>query len=118
MSVGAGSILLNARHWIMRAMDHRYTAAIQPPTFTGPTPLTSTIPIRLQITALPTNAVGIFRYCMRTFSAAMSAARSGFGPDTAAEPWDDMRRSYTQRRCTNEAAPVGVCNLVVLICSG
>src|SRR5689334_7785810 len=67
----------------MRASDHRYTAAIQPLTFQNPTPLTSATPIRLQITVLPTKAVGILRYCMRTFSAAISAARSGCN-------WHDM----------------------------
>src|ERR1700755_2066270 len=54
--------------------------------------------MRLQMSALPTNAVGILRYCMRTFSAAISVARSGCGPDTLCRPWEDMRRSYTQPR--------------------
>src|SRR5581483_5355514 len=94
MSVGDGLVLLNARHCRSRRTDHRYTAAIQPVTLAAPTPLTSANPIRLQITALPTNAVGIFWYWTRTFSASISEARSGFGPDTAAEPSGDIRRCY------------------------
>src|ERR1700752_4307173 len=110
MSVGEGLILLNARHWIIRARDQRYTTLIQEMTLGTPTPPVSTHPIRLQITALPTNAVGILRYWIRTFSAAISAARFGHGADELLSvwmPWGDMCRSYTPTFL------VRVCNVVV-----
>ena len=66
----------NARHWKNRPKVHAYTDPIHTNTFQGATPFASAAPMRVAMTALPTIAMGIFRYWVRTFSFSTSRSRT------------------------------------------
>ena len=66
----------NARHWKNRPRVQAYTDPIHTNTFQGVIPFASAAPMSVAMTALPTIAIGMLRYWVRTFSFSTSRSRT------------------------------------------